>query len=462
MSNIKGKLGKTVICLCSTIIIFEIMIIIYYYNFLEKQLFNERKALYTQFVEKVSENVNSKIQIFWNHTDIFEKLIHKKEVNNKEMLNDTLNEIKYIAGLEDSILMVFNEEGYFYASDGHEGRMCEPLVDSNTKNNDKHQLYIVNLPYQKNSQTYFLMVNKLDKNVVIDEKNKIMNVAMAVNIDSLKELFTSEGFKNKSYTFLADDQGKILYKNTYNTEFLDGYNIISSINISSKMLGKTTVNEMENKLKNNKKFAYEIEYKEEKWFVANSNIKAVKCDLILFAPSKLISADTALISQGTTYVLIAILVLFVMLCYTIYTFVRLNIQRDRKMIAQQKQVNELLEKQAQEANSANKAKSRFLSYMSHDIRTPMNGIMGMTDIAVKNIDKKDKVYECLHKISHSSKHLLSLLNDILDMSRIESGKVSIENKPMNIKLLVENCASIIEGQIITRELKFCAWGRMLE
>jgi len=92
--------------------------------------------------------------------------------------------------------------------------------------------------------------------------------------------------------------------------------------------------------------------------------------------------------------------------------------------------------------------------MSHDIRTPMNGIMGMTDIAVKNIDKKDKVYECLHKIAHSSKHLLSLLNDVLDMSRIESGKVAIENNPMNIKLLVENCSSIMEGQIITRELKF--------
>lgn len=452
MSDIKGKLGKTVIFLCSMIIVFEIMIIIYYYNFLEKQLFNERKALFTQFVDKVSESVNYKIQIFWNHTDIFEKLIHKKQFNDEEMLFDTLNEIKYIAGLNDGIVMTFNEEGCFHTSDGHEGRMCEPLVDKNTQN--KHQLFIVNLPYKKNSETYFLMVNQLEKNIVIDEKNKITQVAMAVNIDSLKELFTSEGFKDRSYTFLSDKEGKILYKNTYNNDFLDGYNIFSSIATSSKMVSQGTTKEIENDLKNNKKIAYEIEYQDENWFVANGNINSVECDLMIFVPSKLISADTALISQGTTYVLIAILVLFAMLCYTIYVFVRINIKRDRKMIAQQKQVNELLEKQAQAADSANKAKSRFLSYMSHDIRTPMNGIMGMTDIAVKNIDKKDKVYECLHKIAHSSKHLLSLLNDVLDMSRIESGKVAIENNPMNIKLLVENCSSIMEGQIITRELKF--------
>lgn len=79
----------------------------------------------------------------------------------------------------------------------------------------------------------------------------------------------------------------------------------------------------------------------------------------------------------------------------------------------------------EEAVRANKAKSEFLSNMSHDIRTPMNGIVGMTAIALTNIDDNARVKDCLKKITLSSKHLLGLINDVLDMSKIENGKLSI-------------------------------------
>ena len=91
---------------------------------------------------------------------------------------------------------------------------------------------------------------------------------------------------------------------------------------------------------------------------------------------------------------------------------------------------EELSKAREEADKANQAKSHFLTSMSHDIRTPMNAIIGMSDIAVKNIDNKEKALECLKKVQLSSKHLLGLINDILDMSSIESGKLVIENRGM--------------------------------
>ena len=84
-----------------------------------------------------------------------------------------------------------------------------------------------------------------------------------------------------------------------------------------------------------------------------------------------------------------------------------------------------LEKARQEAIKANKAKSEFLSSMSHDIRTPMNGIVGMTAIAMANIDNQERVKDCLGKITLSSRHLLGLINDVLDMSKIESGKLTL-------------------------------------
>ena len=99
------------------------------------------------------------------------------------------------------------------------------------------------------------------------------------------------------------------------------------------------------------------------------------------------------------------------------------------------------------AEAANKAKSDFLANMSHDIRTPMNAIIGMTAIAESHINEKEKVIDCLQKITMASKHLLSLINEVLDMSKIESGKMELFEEPFNLSDLTENLLSIIKPQV---------------
>lgn len=102
------------------------------------------------------------------------------------------------------------------------------------------------------------------------------------------------------------------------------------------------------------------------------------------------------------------------------------------------------------ANQANAAKTNFLSKMSHDIRTPMNGIMGMTTIAIAHIDDKERVLDCLGKISSSSRHLLALINDVLDMSQIESGKTTLAKEEFNLSNLIETSLDMIKPQIAER------------
>ena len=114
----------------------------------------------------------------------------------------------------------------------------------------------------------------------------------------------------------------------------------------------------------------------------------------------------------------------------------------------------LLEEALDQANKASAAKSAFLSNMSHDIRTPMNAIVGFTALATSRIDHPDKVMEYLNKIQSSSTHLLSLINDILDMSRIESGKVSLDEQPCSLPALVDELHSIIQADLATRHLNF--------
>src|SRR5699024_2442721 len=99
-------------------------------------------------------------------------------------------------------------------------------------------------------------------------------------------------------------------------------------------------------------------------------------------------------------------------------------------------------------------KSEFLSNMSHDIRTPMNAIVGMTAIASANLDHPDQVRDCLKKITLSSRHLLGLINDVLDMSKIESGKLSLNIAPLSLREAMDSIVSIIQPQIKTRKQVF--------
>ena len=113
-----------------------------------------------------------------------------------------------------------------------------------------------------------------------------------------------------------------------------------------------------------------------------------------------------------------------------------------------------LDKTKQKAEHANRAKSEFLSNMSHDIRTPMNAIVGMTAIATKNIDKPDQVKDCLRKITLSSRHLLGLINDVLDMSRIESGKLTLDMELISLREVMDGIVSIVQPQISAKKQVF--------
>ena len=118
-----------------------------------------------------------------------------------------------------------------------------------------------------------------------------------------------------------------------------------------------------------------------------------------------------------------------------------------------KQVNQALSNAVAAAETANRAKSTFLSNMSHDIRTPMNAIIGFTTLALSNIDDKERVRDYLAKTLASSNHLLSLINDVLDMSRIESGKIHLEEVEVNLSDVLHDLKTIVSGQIFAKQLE---------
>ncbi len=148
-------------------------------------------------------------------------------------------------------------------------------------------------------------------------------------------------------------------------------------------------------------------------------------------------------SLQTKAMVIAIIAIMVPVIFFILWYARMT---SKQMYA--------LRKAQEEAIRASNAKSDFLSSMSHDIRTPMNAIIGMTDIALKYKGDETRVEDCLHKVQLSSKHLLGLINDVLDMSKIESGKMSLNITEVSLRSIVDELVNIVQPQVKARHQYF--------
>lgn len=116
-------------------------------------------------------------------------------------------------------------------------------------------------------------------------------------------------------------------------------------------------------------------------------------------------------------------------------------------VRKDQEIQQVLRDAIDSANASSKAKSDFLSSMSHDIRTPMNGIIGMTAIPTAHLDDRERVEDCLKKISEASSHLLSLINEVLDMNKIESGKVELNEENFNLSELVDTLLAMTKAQL---------------
>ncbi len=183
-----------------------------------------------------------------------------------------------------------------------------------------------------------------------------------------------------------------------------------------------------------------------------SPLPASQWYLVTVMPYGVMDDAIAKLSSQRTYtaaIFCSAVVFVILIIFTIYY------RMTRQQISDLKQAK-------QEAEYANKAKSEFLSNMSHDIRTPMNGIVGMTSIALSNINDIDRVKDCLKKITLSSKHLLGLINDVLDMSKIESGKMVLNEDMVSLRDVMESIVNIIQPQVKARNQHFGVFIRKIE
>ena len=305
------------------------------------------------------------------------------------------------------------------------------------------RVIIMGVPTDKYTMTEGAATGKKCKALIAGVSNKDM-VEM-LNISSTRKDEASEGVPISSY--IIDKNGYFvisnrkyqtyyeLLENEYGESAKNIDELIDSIN--SAVANDSTYTDIvhlkqadSNKTKSVHFYCKKLPYSE--WFLITEMENGELDDMI-----------AELSSFWTIMIVLAIAVVFATLIviFTIYTHFN-------------KITMENLKAARVEALEASKAKSEFLSNMSHDIRTPMNAIVGMTTIAQSHLDNPQQVQECLKKISLSSKHLLGLINDVLDMSKIESGKMTLNMEQISLKEVLEGITTIVQPQIKIKKQSF--------
>jgi signal transduction histidine kinase/ActR/RegA family two-component response regulator len=265
-----------------------------------------------------------------------------------------------------------------------------------------------------------------------------------IDIKSLGEQYSLTFYNGQGYSYVIDKNGDIIVRpqdRHSNRTFSNAFDVISAGGNSEESLET-----LRQAIVEGKSGIMYCDFDGEAIVIAFSAIAGTEgWSLLSLIPEASFVAHLDSIMRMSYWLIIVLAILLViMLIYFFY----------RNLLKQKEKDNIILMETAQKAEAENLAKSQFLSHMSHDIRTPINGIMGMTGIAIKNIEDRQRVKECLLKIDDSSRHLLSLVNDVLDMSRIESGKTQLLHESFDIRTCLANCSSIIEGQLVTRDVEF--------
>jgi signal transduction histidine kinase/ActR/RegA family two-component response regulator len=450
--KVRRKNG-TWLCVCGLVLLIAAAMVVatvYFYHSLEEQLFAERQSHLIEMTQKISEVINTTIESVQSKASSAKELLEQAGTMDEEELMKELENTAALLEIRDGVVLAMDSQGMYYSSEGTSGHW-EQLEDLVTE----HVMpQVRELTVYGTKQACMVFFRQLDEAKSFGTgANTLTHVAVAIPMDTMEGTLSMTIFDDACFTYLVNSSGRRLYRQTLGDSFIEDVNVLSGMGKETFVMGGG-LEDLVQAVEGRKPLC--LEFKEtgrgENYFVSTVPVNNSEWTVLLFVPTRVIGAYTNSVLSLVVKYFVGIGSAFGLICGGLI-FAIITAKNDRRMMLQQEQNNRLLEQAAQEAKSANAAKSAFLSHMSHDIRTPINGIIGMTNIAIKNFEDPDRVADCLNKINGAAEHLLMLVNDVLDMSRIESGNVVIAHDHMDMRVLIENCVQIICGQMSSRKLE---------
>jgi signal transduction histidine kinase/CheY-like chemotaxis protein len=422
-----------------------------FYNSMKKLLYEERQDHLSELTIKISEILNTRMQVMQEKADTAQNLINIGAQKEYSGLAEMLEEIQNVIRLDNGELIAINSKSIFYTSSGYYARWSTPEDLSE----DDGIPMIRELTFHGTKDTYLIFLRALDAEAAFDDDGvELTHVIVAIPLSNMEDDFSITGFGGNCFTYLINSSGRRLYKQTFSNTFIEEFNVLSALR-DYEFSEDGDIEVLSEAIANQENACMEFKVPDTKdyYFVSTVPIEDTDWAVLVFVPTAVLGSNSNKVMASLLWYFVIILVI---IAGILILLLNLNYRRvsARQLLEQQEENNKLLEEAADQAARANDAKTDFLTHISHDIRTPINGIVGMVSIARKNLSNPVRLEDCLNKIGRSSDHMISLINDVLEMSRIESGRIDINRRPVNIGTIADNCSSIIDSQLLARNIEF--------
>ena len=376
-----------------------------------------------------------------------------------------ISELSYL-GKSKTTLMAVDSAGRYYTAQGNQGLLRE----MNYLENDPEEVsYVSNSLTENDSRMVFL--KRLDTPVSLKTKTSEITLryfGFSQSMEQLDPYFRCDAYNNHNSVYVLDNSGLKLF-NSNGTELIKGHNVYTVLSQMSYLHG-SSFEKAKAQLHATGVCYSNAVLEGTEYFYSLKQMENAKWTLAFLVPAE----DVAVNTQKLVNLVTVIILLFAVVFSAAIVLILWRLQRERQrdeLLAEQeanlrlesynqqlsqrneelKQAKEVTMEALRSAEQASQAKTDFLSNMSHDIRTPMNAIVGITTLMKNELREPDKLADHLNKLENAGRLLLGIINDILDMSRIESGKTTLNVEPMNLMEQINRIDSVIRQQARQRK-----------
>lgn len=429
--------------------------VMYIRAYMMKQTVLERSSQLEEMISQIKTNMDIGLETHWNLVAGIKSSTEGKYYNDEQELVEDIGRLEkeFCTDLYGCQVMFLDTMGTAYLAEGDMG-----IWDDVGRLADGEERHTFVSDTSNVNGTFLAFTQKLSKPIIVGEDEiRFTHLVLLKDIEALKKYYTTESYGGNAATYIIKENGTLAYYDAQNDLF--GVKNIFKALANAEYVQERSFEEIKDQLNSKGVVATNIMIDQIEYYYCLTTLSSSDMTLMLLIPAEYVAASTMNIMNSTIRVVIIIMMLMVVLIVLALISI-IKVQRSSRLVKIEQKNNEELNKlrlAAEEAmiaaESASKAKSTFLSNMSQDIRTPMNAIIGFTNIGLKQ-NPTPELKNCLEKISNSSEHLLTLINDVLDISRIESGKIKYTPLPIDIREVTDTVLNIMHGFLSNRNINF--------
>lgn len=418
-------------------------------NSLMKLTVEERSNQLEEMVTQIQANLTSGLQTHWNLVEGLNNAAQGQHFQNTQELCDniTLLEKVFCTDLYGSRVMLLDAQGAAYLRNGPVGiwNDVSRLIDGSSQHTFVSETDNIN-------GCFLVFSRELDSPITMGEDHvRFTHVVLLKDIQTVKQYYTTTTYGGSAATYFIKSNGTLAYFDADDDDVIGARNVFKALG-EVEYVQEQSFDAVKEQLDKDGIATADIRLNQTEYFYCLTSLDDYHMILMLLIPADCVAVSTMNMMDSTIRtetIFISAMALMMMLAF--FSFIK--VQRSSQMVKLEQETNRELNRLRTVAETANAAKSTFLNNMSHDIRTPMNAIIGFTNIALKH-SPPPEIKNCLDKISDSSEHLLALINDVLDISRIESGKIQYEPAPVDIAEILDSVLTIMYGYLSNRNITF--------